>query len=101
MALDIFYRIGAAGSPFVLAWAGPVLGRLGSADDVLLNNGFRVIAMIAAVTGGTTQTATGHDMDHYADDLAILTEHLNLKNAVHVGHSTGGGEVVPFSRAPW
>lgn len=44
-----------------------------------LNHGYRV-----------TQTANGHDMAHYADDLAALTARLNLKNAVHVGHSTGG-----------
>src|SRR6202022_2518290 len=42
--------------------------------------------------GRSTQTADGHDMDHYADDLAALTAHLDLKNAIHVGHSTGGGE---------
>ena len=61
-----------------------------------LNNGFRVIAHDRRGHGRSTQTATGHDMDHYADDLAVLTEHLNLKNAVHVGHSTGGGEVVHY-----
>src|SRR5881275_207704 len=43
--------------------------------------------------GRSTQTSDGHDMDHYADDLAALTVHLDLQNAVHVGHSTGGGEV--------
>src|SRR6202041_1882695 len=42
------------------------------------------------------QTGDGHDMDHYADDLAALTVHLDLKNAIHVGHSTGGGEVVHY-----
>ncbi|MFK5098382.1 alpha/beta fold hydrolase, partial [Klebsiella pneumoniae] len=42
------------------------------------------------------QVADGHDMDHYADDLAALTSHLDLKNAIHVGHSTGGGEVVRY-----
>ncbi len=44
----------------------------------------------------STQTADGHDMDHYADDLAALTSHLDLKNAIHVGHSTGGGEVAHY-----
>src|SRR6202040_1889161 len=46
--------------------------------------------------GRSTQTGGGHDMDHYADDLAELTAHLDLKGAVHVGHSTGGGEVVHY-----
>src|SRR6185436_9412729 len=44
----------------------------------------------------SSQTDGGHDMDHYADDLAALTAHLDLKDAVHVGHSTGGGEVVHY-----
>src|SRR6267378_1168506 len=45
---------------------------------------------------GSSQPGAGHDMDHYADDLAALTEHLNLREAVHVGHSTAGGEVVHY-----
>jgi pimeloyl-ACP methyl ester carboxylesterase len=45
---------------------------------------------------GSTQVSDGHDMDHYADDLAALTAHLDLKNAIHVGHSTGGGEVAHY-----
>jgi non-heme chloroperoxidase len=73
-----------------------------SADDwdaqlmFFLNHGFRVIAHDRRGHGRSTQTADGHDMDHYADDLAAVTSHLNLKKAVHVGHSTGGGEVAHY-----
>src|SRR5437763_11670165 len=61
-----------------------------------LSKGFRVIAHDRRGHGRSTQTGGGHDMDHYADDLSALTKHLDLKNAVHVGHSTGGGEVVHY-----
>jgi non-heme chloroperoxidase len=61
-----------------------------------LKHGYRVIAHDRRGHGRSTQTAGGHDMDHYADDLAALTSHLDLKGAVHVGHSTGGGEVVHY-----
>ena len=64
--------------------------------NVSYRPGTWVIAHDRRGHGRSTQTATGHEMDHYADDLAVLTEHLNLKNAVHVGHSTGGGEVVHY-----
>ena len=73
-----------------------------SADDwdtqmlFFLNHGYRVIAHDRRGHGRSSQTGDGHDMDHYADDLAALTAHLDLKNAVHVGHSTGGGEVVHY-----
>ncbi|HEY5274867.1 MAG TPA: alpha/beta hydrolase [Acidimicrobiales bacterium] len=59
----------------------------------------RAIASIAHDRRGhgrSTHTAGGHDMDHYADDLAAVTAHLDLHDAVHVGHSTGGGEVVHY-----
>jgi len=46
--------------------------------------------------GRSSQTADGHDLDHYADDLAAVTAYLDLKNAIHVGHSTGGGEVMRY-----
>ena len=59
-------------------------------------HGYRVIAHDRRGHGRSTQTGGGHDMDHYADDLAAVTEHLDLKNAIHVGHSTGGGEVVHY-----
>jgi non-heme chloroperoxidase len=73
-----------------------------SADDwdaqlmFFLNQGYRVIAHDRRGHGRSSQTDSGHDMDHYADDLAALTEHLDLKDAIHVGHSTGGGEVVHY-----
>src|SRR4051794_41544139 len=61
-----------------------------------LQHGYRVIAHDRRGHGRSTQTSDGHDMDHYADDLAALTAHLDLQDAVHVGHSTGGGEVVHY-----
>src|ERR1700685_911150 len=60
------------------------------------SKGYRVIAHDRRGHGRSTQVADGHDMDHYADDLAALTAHLDLKDAIHVGHSTGGGEVVRY-----
>jgi non-heme chloroperoxidase len=73
-----------------------------SADDwdaqmlFFLKQGYRVIAHDRRGHGRSTQVSDGHDMDHYADDLAALTSHLNLKDAIHVGHSTGGGEVTRY-----
>jgi len=61
-----------------------------------LKHGYRVIAHDRRGHGRSTHVGSGHDMDHYADDLAALTAHLDLKDAVHVGHSTGGGEVVHY-----
>ena len=58
--------------------------------------GFRVIAHDRRGHGRSTQTDTGNEMDTYAADVAALTDHLDLKNAVHVGHSTGGGEVIHY-----
>lgn len=61
-----------------------------------LHKGYRVIAHDRRGHGRSTQTATGNDMDTYAADVAALTDHLNLKNAIHIGHSTGGGEVARY-----
>ncbi|WP_433364524.1 alpha/beta fold hydrolase [Actinoplanes sp. CA-142083] len=61
-----------------------------------LANGYRVVAHDRRGHGRSAQVSSGHDMDHYADDLAALTEHLDLREAVHVGHSAGGGEVARY-----
>src|SRR3954447_18573358 len=90
---EIFYKDWGAGQPIVFSHGWPL-----SADDwdpqllFFLGKGFRVIAHDRRGHGRSSQTSDGHDMDHYAADLAALTAHLDLKNAVHVGHSTGGGE---------
>lgn len=61
-----------------------------------LMEGFRVIAHDRRGHGRSTQTDTGNEMDTYAADVAALTDHLDLKGAVHIGHSTGGGEVTRY-----
>ena len=66
-----------------------------------LKHGYRVIAHDRRGHGRSSQTADGHDMDHYADDLAALTVHLDLREAIHVGHSTGGGEVGTLPGTLW
>lgn len=94
---QIYYKDWGEGQPIVFSHGWPL-----SADDwdnqmlFFQSKGFRVIAHDRRGHGRSSQTSSGHDMDHYADDLAALTAHLDLKNAVHVGHSTGGGEVVHY-----
>jgi non-heme chloroperoxidase len=94
---QIYFKDWGKGQPIVFSHGWPL-----SADDwdaqmvFFLNHGFRVIAHDRRGHGRSSQTADGHDMDHYADDLAAVTAHLDLKNAIHVGHSTGGGEVVRY-----
>ncbi|MET3356356.1 UNVERIFIED_ORG: non-heme chloroperoxidase [Xanthobacter viscosus] len=61
-----------------------------------LQHGFRVVAHDRRGHGRSAQVSEGHDMDHYAADAAAVMEHLDLKNAVHIGHSTGGGEVARY-----
>jgi non-heme chloroperoxidase len=61
-----------------------------------LAQGFRVVAHDRRGHGRSVQVTDGHDMDHYAADASAVAEHLDLKNAVHIGHSTGGGEVARY-----
>jgi non-heme chloroperoxidase len=61
-----------------------------------VNQGFRVVAHDRRGHGRSSQVSDGHDMDHYAADAAAVFEHLDLRNAVHIGHSTGGGEVARY-----
>ena len=74
-----------------------------SADDwdaqmlFFLAKGYRVVAHDRRGPGRSTQAADGHDMDHYAADIAAVVEHLDLRGAVHVGHSTGGGEALHYT----
>jgi non-heme chloroperoxidase len=95
--IEIYYKDWGKGQPIVFSHGWPL-----SADDwdtqmmFFLNHGYRVIAHDRRGHGRSTQTGDGHDMDHYAADLAALTTHLDLKDAIHVGHSTGGGEVVRY-----
>jgi len=95
--VEIFYKDWGKGQPIVFSHGWPL-----SADDwdaqmlFFLNHGCRVIAHDRRGHGRSTQIGTGHDMDHYAADLAALTTHLDLRDAIHVGHSTGGGEVAHY-----
>lgn len=59
-------------------------------------HGYRVIASDRRGHGRSTQVGTGHDMDHYARDVNAVVEHLDLRNAIHIGHSTGGGQVARY-----
>src|ERR1700691_2620335 len=94
---EIFYKDWGTGQPIVFSHGWPL-----SADDwdtqmmFFLLHGYRVIAHDRRGHGRSTQTSDGHDMDHYADDLAGVAAHLDLKNAIHDGHSTGGGEVAHY-----
>ena len=73
-----------------------------SADDwdtqmlYFVNQGYRVVAHDRRGHGRSSQVGDGHDMDHYAADAAAVVEHLDLRNTIHVGHSTGGGEATRY-----
>ena len=94
---EIFYKDWGKGQPIVFHHGWPL-----SADDwdtqmlFFLENGYRVIAHDRRGHGRSTQTATGNEMDTYAADVAELAKALDLRDAIHVGHSTGGGEVARY-----
>ncbi len=94
---DIYYNDWGTGQPIMFHHGWPL-----SSDDwdaqmmFFLAKGFRVIAHDRRGHGRSTATTTGNEMDTYADDLVQLTAALDLKNCVHVGHSTGGGEVAHY-----
>ena len=97
--VDIFYKDWGPkdAQPLVFHHGWPL-----SADDwdaqllYFLGKGYRVIAHDRRGHGRSSQVSAGHDMDHYAADASTVCEHLDLKNAVHIGHSTGGGEVARY-----
>jgi non-heme chloroperoxidase len=95
--VEIYYKDWGQGRPIVFSHGWPL-----SADDwdnqmlFFLSQGYRVIAVDRRGHGRSSQVGDGHDMDHYAADLAAVTTHLDLKDAIHVGHSTGGGEVTRY-----
>src|ERR1700716_2994483 len=93
---QIYYKDWGKGQPIVFSHGWPL-----SADDwdtqmlFFLQHGYRVIAHDRRGHGRSTQGSDGHDMDHYADDLAALTAHLDLTQAIHVGHSTANPGGLP------
>jgi non-heme chloroperoxidase len=95
--VEIFYKDWGTGQPIVFSHGWPL-----SSDDwdnqllFFLQHGYRVIAHDRRGHGRSSQVGDGHDMDHYADDLLCLVEHLDLRDAIHVGHSCGGGEVAHY-----
>ncbi|CAH2904054.1 MAG: non-heme haloperoxidase [uncultured Paraburkholderia sp.] len=95
--VKIFYKDWGSGQPIIFSHGWPL-----SADDwdaqmmFFLLHGYRVIAHDRRGHGRSEQVGTGNDMDHWVADLAALTEHLDVRDAIHIGHSTGGGEVARY-----
>ncbi|MEU1371733.1 alpha/beta hydrolase [Streptomyces sp. NPDC005803] len=94
---EIFYKDWGSGRPVMFHHGWPL-----SSDDwdaqllFLVQRGYRVIAHDRRGHGRSAQVGHGHDMDHYAADAAAVVAHLGLRDVVHVGHSTGGGEVARY-----
>jgi non-heme chloroperoxidase len=94
---EIYYRDWGTGQPVVFSHGWPLTGdAFEDQMQFLVDKGYRCIAHDRRGHGRSSQPWTGNDMDTYADDLAAVVEALDLKGAVHVGHSTGGGEVTRY-----
>lgn len=94
---EIFYKDWGSGQPIVFHHGWPLTGDDWDAQMIyFVLRGYRVIAHDRRGHGRSTQTASGNDMDTYAADVAELAAQLDLRNAIHVGHSTGGGEVARY-----
>ncbi|MFS2155390.1 alpha/beta fold hydrolase [Rhizobium sp. Rhizsp42] len=93
----IFYKDWGTGQPILFSHGWPLSGDAWEAQMLYFGqNGYRVIAHDRRSHGKSSQTWDGNNMDQYADDLAELIEHLDLKNLIMIGHSTGGGEVAHY-----
>ena len=94
---EIFFKDWGSGQPIVFHHGWPLSG-----DDwdtqmlFFVEKGYRVIAHDRRGHGRSAQVGGGHDMDHYAADVAEVVAHLDLRNAIHIGHSTGGGEATRY-----
>ena len=94
---QIYYKDWGSGQPMVFSHGWPLTSDEWDSQMLFFGQqGYRVIAHDRRGHGRSMQTWDGNDMDTYADDLAALTEKLNLRDAIHVGHSTGGGEVARY-----
>lgn len=94
---EIYFKDWGTGQPIVFHHGWPLTSDDWDAQMMFfLQRGYRVIAHDRRGHGRSTQTANGNDMDTYAADVAELVHHLDLKNAIHIGHSTGGGEVIRY-----